>query len=192
MDDVLTRTLAHAERFLASLPERPVGASQATFAADLDDEGLPPAQVIDELVAAAEPGLVASAGPRYFGFVTGGALPAALAADWLASVWDQNAHMHVGSPAASAVEEIVERWVLDVLGLPAEASVGLVTGAQMANVTGLAVARDSMGAVPVIAGAEAHATLFAALRLLGMPEPRLVPADDQGRMAVPELAGPAI
>src|SRR3954452_12062920 len=142
MDDLLARALAHAERFLASLPERPVGVpvprDALAFQAELEDEGLPPAQVIDELVAAAEPGLVASAGPRYFGFVTGGALPAALAADWLASTWDQNAHMYVGSPAASAVEEIVERWLLDVLGLPAEASVGLVTGAQMANVTCLA------------------------------------------------------
>src|SRR3954454_8183649 len=193
VDDLLARTLAHAERFLASLPERPVGTlSTPDFADELGEDGVPPAQFIDELVASAEPGLVASAGPRYFGFVTGGALPAAVAADWLAAVWDQNAHMYVGSPAASAVEEIVERWVLDVLGLPDEASVGLVTGAQMANLTGLAVARDSMGAVPVIAGAEAHATLFAALRLLGMPEPLLVPADDQGRMAVPELDGPAI
>src|SRR3954447_14970063 len=117
MDDLLARTLAHAERFLASLPERPVGppVEELDFASELADEGVPPAQVIDELVAGAERGLVASAGPRYFGFVTGGALPAALAADWLASVWDQNAHMHVGSPAASVVEEIVERWLLDVL-----------------------------------------------------------------------------
>src|SRR5438128_738998 len=117
MDDLLARTLAHAERYLASLPSRPVRGGEATFADELGDDGVPPAQVIDELVASAEPGLVASAGPRYFGFVTGGALPAALAADWLASTWDQNAHMWVGSPAAAAVEEIVERWLLDVLGL---------------------------------------------------------------------------
>src|ERR1700712_4426088 len=106
MDDLLARTLEHAERYLASLPERPVGGSAVSFADVLGDEGVPAAQVIDELVASAEPGIVASGGPRYFGFVTGGALPAALAADWLASTWDQNAHMWVGSPAASAVEEI--------------------------------------------------------------------------------------
>ena len=140
--------------------------------------------MIDELVAGADPGIVASAGPRYFGFVTGGALPAALAADWLASAWDQNAHMWVGSPAASVVEEVVEDWVLSLLGLPSTASVGLVTGAQMANVTCLAVARDVVleragwdaasqgliGAPPVtvIAGAEAHATIFSALRMIGL------------------------
>src|SRR4051794_2623792 len=123
MDDLLARTLAHAERYLASLPSRPVGGAQATFADQLGDDGLPPSRVIDELVASADPGLVASAGPRYFGFVTGGALPAALAADWLASTWDQNAHSFVGSPAASAIEAIVEGWVLDVLGLPDAASV---------------------------------------------------------------------
>ena len=82
---------------------------------------MPAEQVIDELVAGADPGIVASAGPRYFGFVTGGALPAALAADWLTSTWDQNAHMWVGSPAASVVEEVVEDWVLSLLGLPASA-----------------------------------------------------------------------
>ena len=79
---------------------------------------MPAEQVIDELVAGADPGIVASAGPRYFGFVTGGALPAALAADWLAAAWDQNAHMCVGSPAAAVVEEVVEDWVLSLLGLP--------------------------------------------------------------------------
>ena len=192
MDDLLARTLAHAERFLASLPERPVGGSAATFADELGDEGVPASQVIDELIASAEPGLVASAGPRYFGFVTGGALPAALAADWLASAWDQNAHSFIGSPAASAIEAIVERWVLDVLGLPGAASVGLVTGAQMANVTCLAAAREKLGAVPVIAGEEAHATIFSALRLLGMGEPRLIAADEEGRMGVPDLDGPTI
>ena len=159
---------------------------------------------------------MASAGPRYFGFVTGGALPAALAADWLAATWDQNAHMWVGSPAASIVEEVVEDWVLSLLGLPMDASVGLVTGCQMANVTCLAVARDTVlkqagwdvasqgliGAPPltVIAGAEAHATIFSALRLLGLGRDcaHLVAVDDQGAMDPDALAralreaGPAI
>src|SRR6185436_16511149 len=145
---MIERALHHARAYLDSLPDRPVGppvdpaALRAALGLELADDGVDPEVVIDELVAGADPGIVASAGPRYFGFVTGGALPAALAADWLASAWDQNAHMWVGSPAASVVEEVVEEWVLSLLGLPADASVGLVTGAQMANVTCLAVARD--------------------------------------------------
>src|SRR5215203_4749854 len=109
---MLERALHHAEAFLASLPDRPVGppvdpdALRAALGHELPDDGIAPEVVIDELVAGADPGIVASAGPRYFGFVTGGALPAALAADWLASAWDQNAHMWVGSPAASVVEEV--------------------------------------------------------------------------------------
>ena len=100
--------------------------------------------MIDDLVAGVDPGLVASAGPRYFGFVTGGALPAALAADWMAAAWDQNGFSYVASPAAAVVEEVVEGWLLDVLGLPPTASVGLVTGAQMANATCLAAARNTV------------------------------------------------
>jgi len=212
--------LRHAEAFLASLPERAVGPPvdpdvlRAALGHELTDEGVPPEQVIDELVAGADPGIVATAGPRYFGFVTGGVLPAALAADWLTSAWDQNAHLWVGSPAAAVVEEVVEEWVLDVLGLPKTASVGLVTGAQMANATCLAVARDTIlkregwdvagqgliGAPPltVIAGEEAHATIFTALRLIGLgrDSATLVATDDQGALDPDALAraltGPAI
>jgi glutamate/tyrosine decarboxylase-like PLP-dependent enzyme len=219
---MIERALHHAQAYLDSLPDRPVGppvdpvALRAALGHELADEGVDPRVVIDELVAAADPGIVASAGPRYFGFVTGGALPAALAADWLTSAWDQNAHMWVGSPAASVVEEVVEDWVLSLLGLPRDASVGLVTGAQMANVTCLAVARDTVlkragwdaadhgliGAPPitVIAGEEAHATIFSALRMIGLGRAgaHLVAADDQGRMDPDALArvlrdaGPAI
>ncbi|MDA0165145.1 aminotransferase class V-fold PLP-dependent enzyme [Solirubrobacter ginsenosidimutans] len=219
---MLEHAFRHAEAFLASLPDRPVGppvdpdALRAALGRELPDEGVPAEQVIDDLVAGADPGIVASAGPRYFGFVTGGALPAALAADWLASAWDQNAHMWVGSPAAAVVEEVVEEWVLSLLGLPASASVGLVTGAQMANVTCLAVARDAVlkragwdaagqgliGAPPitVIAGQEAHATVFSALRMIGLGRDaaHLVATDDQGAMDPDALAralkdaGPAI
>ena len=153
--------------------------------------------MLDELVAGVDPGLVASAGPRYFGFVTGQALPAARGADMLAAVWDQNAFSYVSSPAAAVVEEIAERWVLDVLGLPSTASVGFVTGAQMANATCLAaarnvvlarlgwdVARDGLiGAPPlrVIAGAEAHATIFSALRFIGLAPPELLRGRRPGR-----------
>ena len=209
---MLDRALRHAEAFLASLPDRPVGppvdpdALRAALGHELTDEGVPAEQVIDELVAGADPGIVASAGPRYFGFVTGGALPAALAADWLAAAWDQNAHMWVGSPAAAVVEEVVEDWVLSLLGLPRDASVGLVTGAQMANVTCLAVARDAVleragwdvagqgliGAPPltVIAGEEAHATIFTALRLIGLGRDARTSCavDDQGAIDPDALA----
>jgi glutamate/tyrosine decarboxylase-like PLP-dependent enzyme len=184
---------------------------------ELTDDGVPAATVIDELVAAADPGIVATAGPRYFGFVTGGSLPVTVAADWLTSAWDQNAHLYAGSPAAAVVEEVVEGWVLELLGLPASASVGLTTGAQMAIVTCLAAARDTLlrdagwdaaehglpGAPPlaVLAGEEAHATVFTALRLLGLGlgTARLVPADANGAMDATALAaalrgldGPAI
>ena len=219
---MIERALHHAQAYLASLAERPVGppvdpaALRAALGLELADDGVDPEVVIDELVAGADPGIVASAGPRYFGFVTGGALPAALAADWLASAWDQNAHMWVGSPAASVVEEVVEEWVLSLLGLPADASVGLVTGAQMANVTCLAVARDVVlkragwdvasqgliGAPPVtvIAGQEAHATIFSALRMIGLGRDaaHLVAVDGQGAIEPDALArglrdaGPAI
>jgi glutamate/tyrosine decarboxylase-like PLP-dependent enzyme len=215
---MLARAAHHAQTFLDSLAERPVGppvdrdALRAALAVQLSDEGIDPKRVIDELVSAADPGIVACAGPRYFGFVTGGVLPAALAADWLTSAWDQNAAMYVGSPAASIVEEVVEGWVLDLLGLPPTASVGFVTGAQMANATCLAVARDAVlerlgwdaardgliGAPPltVYAGEEAHATIFTALRLIGLgrESARLVAVDGQGAIdpEALELDGPAI
>jgi glutamate/tyrosine decarboxylase-like PLP-dependent enzyme len=215
---MLERVARHAQTYLASLDERPVGVPvnpevlRSALEVPLEEDGVAPEQVIDELVAGVDPGLVASAGPRYFGFVTGGALPAALAADWMAAAWDQNGFSYVASPAAAVVEEVVEGWLLDVLGLPATASVGLVTGAQMANATCLAAARNTVlekagwdvvrdgliGAPPItiVAGAEAHATIFTALRFvgLGMGTARLVGVDDQGAIDPAELKldGPAI
>jgi glutamate/tyrosine decarboxylase-like PLP-dependent enzyme len=142
-----------------------------------------PGEVLDELVAAAEPGLVASAGPRYFGFVTGGSLPAATAADVLAAGWDQLAFNAVTSPAAAVAEEVAGGWLRELLGIPATASVGFVTGGQAANTVGLAAARhhvlaqagwdverDGLHAAPavrVLAGEERHATIDRSLRLLG-------------------------
>ena len=158
-------------------------------------------------------GTVASAGPRYFGFVTGGALPATLAASWLGAAWDQNAFSEVSSPVGAAIEQVAMRWVLEVLDLPADAGAAFVTGATMANFTALAAARravllahghdvDRHGLhaapeVTVMVGEQAHATLFKALGMLGFGRDRVVraPADDQGRMraaALPRLSGPAI
>lgn len=156
--------------------------------------------VVEALAWGAEPGLVVTNAGRYFGFVEGGVLPAALAADWLASTWDQNPGFSVLSPAAAAAEEVCRGWLCDLLGLPATASAGFTTGAQMANVTGLAAARHHVlaaagwdveadglfGAPPitVLLGDQRHATVDRALRFLGLGQRRVtvVPADEQGRM----------
>jgi glutamate/tyrosine decarboxylase-like PLP-dependent enzyme len=213
----------HAEAFLATLDERPVAARvdaagvRGALGGPLPVRGEDPAAVIDALVAGAEPGLVGTAGPRHFGFVVGGALPAALAADWLVSAWDQCAAFHSLSPAAAAIEEVASAWTLELLGLPASASVGFVTGGQGANTTCLAAARhaalarvgwdverDGLIGAPrlrVLCGEQAHATIHTALRLLGLGSETAVriPADDQGRMDPAELRrtlaaddGPAI
>lgn len=179
----------------------------------LPEEPSDPAATLALLDAAGSPATVATAGPRYFGFVTGGALPASLAVNWLAGAWDQNAFSSIASPTAVAIENIALSWLLDVLGLPANCGAAFVTGATMANVAGLAAARHAVlaragwdveaqglfGAPPitVVAGEEAHATVFKALGLLGLGRERVlrVPVDDQGRMrtdAFPPLDGPAI
>jgi glutamate/tyrosine decarboxylase-like PLP-dependent enzyme len=201
-----------ALEYLESLPTRPVGERatlgelRARLGVSLDDEGVEPSQVLRELAAGAEPGLVGSAGPRYFGFVIGGSLPAALGADWLTSTWDQNPGLYAVSPAAAVVEEIAAAWILDLLGLPPGASVGFVTGCQMAHVTALAAARHALlarlgwdvgergltGAPPlrILAGSEAHVTVFRALRLLGLGthDVERVESDGQGRMEPAALA----
>ena len=172
----------------------------------LTDEGVAAEEVIAQLSAAAEPGLVASAGPRYFGFVIGGSLPVTTAADWLTSAWDQNAGLYATSPAASVAEEVAAAWLLDVLRLPETASVGFVTGGGTANFTCLAAARHEVlrgagwdveqnglqGApeINVVITDEAHATIFSALRLLGLGAARVkrVRTDEQGRMIASEFA----
>src|SRR5271154_1226203 len=146
------------------------------------------------------PATVASTGARYFGFVTGGSLPAAMAANWLAGAWDQNAALFAQSPVASRIEEIASGWLLDVLALPKTCGMGFVTGATMANFTALAAARHALlsragwdveerglfGApeITVVVGAEVHASLLKALSMLGFGRTRVItiPADDQGRM----------
>jgi glutamate/tyrosine decarboxylase-like PLP-dependent enzyme len=225
---VVDRALLHltaelASEHLSGLAQRPAGARagfpelRAALGGALPEEGVAPERVIEELARDAAPGLVASPGPRYFGFVTGGALPAALAADWLASAWDQNAFSAASSPAAAVVEEVVAGWLLELLSLPPTASLGLTTGAQMANVVGLAAARHALLAAEgwdleqrglsgspslrVLAGEEAHVTVFRALRLLGFGRAaiEIMDADGQGRMDARALAatlaageGPAI
>ncbi|MCK9877425.1 pyridoxal-dependent decarboxylase [Frankia sp. Ag45/Mut15] len=196
----------HADAWLASLAHRPVrpGLSAAEVLARLDGPfpAAPsdPVAVIDALVEAVGGGLTATGSPRFFGYVVGGTLPAALAADLLAVVWDQNAALASLSPAASAVEQIAGRWVRQALGLPATASVGFTTGTQMAHVTALAAARHRVlaevgwdvgadgltGAPPVrvLAGADRHTTVDAALRLLGFGSRGIhtVAGDGRGRM----------
>jgi len=204
MRALLQRTADLASDFLESLDDRPIFPTAS--AAELRDalggalaEGpTDTEEVVAQLAAAADPGLVAMPSGRYFGFVIGGGLPAALAADWLTSAWDQNAGLYVGGPAASVVEQIVQEWVTDLLGLPADASLGLVTGTQMGSVTALAaarfrmlersgwdVARDGLAGGPrirVLVGEQRHVTIDRALRLLGLGAPEVVAADDQGRM----------
>src|SRR5204863_7470672 len=140
----LTRALEIAREYIAPRTNRPVFPTASlddlreALGGPLPDGPIEPVAVVDGLARAADPGLVTTTGPRYFGFVTGGALPAAMAAEWLATVWDQNAGLYVMSPAAAVIEEVAGRWLLDVLGLPATASVGFVTGCHMANLTALA------------------------------------------------------
>ena len=147
---LLRRTTELAVDFLNGLDDRPVTARTtrdallASLGAPLADDGIPAVDVVEALAAAADPGLIAMAGPRFFGFVIGGSLPAALAADWLTSTWDQNAGLFAAAPAASVVEEVVGDWLVDLLGLPAGGSFGLATGCQMAHFTCLAAARHAV------------------------------------------------
>jgi glutamate/tyrosine decarboxylase-like PLP-dependent enzyme len=194
---------------VADLPVAPppdVAATVRTALGSLRDEPTDPAQVVDELVTAVEPGLVATTGPRYFGFVIGGALPAATAADVLTTAWDQPAFNAVTSPAAAVVEEVAGAWLAELLALPADVSVGFVTGGQAANTVALAAARhrvladvgwdverDGLAGAPpvrVVASVERHATIDRSLRLLGLGTGAVtaVEADGQGRIDVPLLA----
>jgi glutamate/tyrosine decarboxylase-like PLP-dependent enzyme len=183
--------------YRATLPNRPVGAQLTVdqvvslLDGDLPDEGTPASQVIAELAAAAEGGLTSTAGPRYFGFVIGGALPAASATDMLVAAWDQCAYNAVLSPAAAAAEVVAGKWLKELLGVPTSASVGFVTGAQGANTAGLAAGRHKVLAdtgwdveerglqgsplVSVIASQERHATIDRSCRLLGLGNNSIVP-----------------
>ncbi len=201
-----------ATRFLDSLPDRPVW-PRATldemlevFGGPLPSDGLDAVEVVSKLAQDAEPGLVAIPGGRFFGFVIGGTLPAALATDWLVSAWDQNAGSSTMTTASVAMERVAGEWVKGILGLPATASVGFVTGAQMSNYVCLAVARravlDRLGwdlntrgarqapAVTLVVGEHRHGSVDRAARFLGIGSDEIVvvPADRQGRMLPDGLA----
>ena len=209
---VLKRVLAESVAFLDGLPGRPVNARYdvddvaEALGGPLPETGTGPYTVIEELLAGAEPGVVAMPSPRFFGWVIGGVLPAALGADWLTSVWDQNAGLLASSPAAAGAERVAAGWLLELLDLPAESAVGFVTGGMMANFTCLAAARSAVlrrvgwnveaegliGAPPVrvLVGRERHDTIDLALRYLGLGSGRSVEVDvdDQGRIRPDALA----
>jgi glutamate/tyrosine decarboxylase-like PLP-dependent enzyme len=208
---LLGKTANLAADFLERLPDRPVwqpvdlAALRDALGGPIPERGEDPEAVIEALAGRAEAGLVGSAGPRYFGFVVGGGVPAALAADWLTSAWDQNAGLYALSPAASVVEEVAAGWLVELFGLPAGSSVGFVTGATMANFTSIAAARHRVlervgwnleedgltGAPPIaiVTGDEAHVTIFVSLQMLGLGRGRVhrVAADGQGRMRADAL-----
>lgn len=219
MTDLLKSVAERAGSYLAGLDERSIVPTPevldrlAELGGPLLDGPADPAAVLAQLDEFGSPATVASAGGRYFGFVTGGSLPAALAANWLAGAWDQNGGLAVMSPLVTTLEEVALRWLLEILSLPAGAGGGFVTGATMANFTALAAARHALlrqqgwdveaqglfGAPPltVVVGDEVHVSLLKALSLLGLGRDRVqrVPTDGQGRMraeALPELSSSTI
>jgi len=219
MDELLRDAAERAISYRRSLADCRVAPTAGAIAAlDALAGPLPagptdPSEVLALLDTVGTPATVATSGGRYFGFVIGGSLPAALAANWLAGAWDQNAGMIVGSPVAAQLEDVAMGWLLDLLGLPAGCGCGVVTGATMANFGGLAAARHALlaragwdaesqglfGAPPitVIVGEEVHVSVLKALTLLGLGRDRVtrVPVDGQGRMiagALPPMAGPTI
>ncbi|WP_047519479.1 pyridoxal phosphate-dependent decarboxylase family protein [Microbacterium sp. ZOR0019] len=217
--DDRTRALetAHdaALRFLDSVAERPVWPRASldemltAFGGPLPEHGVDAAAVVEEMAVLADPGLVAIPGGRFFGFVIGGTHPAALAADWLVSAWDQNSGSSTLTPATVAMERIAGQWMLEAFGLPATASVGFVTGGQLANFTCLAAARHSVlaragwdiaeqgfhGSPPLrlVVGTHRHGSIDRAARFLGIgrAELTIVPTDGQGRMS-PEALDQAL
>jgi glutamate/tyrosine decarboxylase-like PLP-dependent enzyme len=219
--EALSVAAARAREWLESLPDRRVGPLKnahdlaADFGGPLPGQGMPASAVVEYLADKAGPGLMAMPAGRFFGWVIGGTLPAALAADWLVSAWDQNSGLRYATPAIAAIEDGAASWLLDLLGLPAESDVGFTTGATMANFTGLAAARwrlltdagwdldrDGLAGAPRIrclVGQERHDTIDLGLRYLGLGRPAPVPADTQGRLLPAELdlmlsasSGPAL
>ena len=211
MKELLTDTAARAARYINQINEQRVSPSAENIArlkrlgGPLPDGPTDPAEVLALLDDIGSPATVATTGGRYFGFVIGGTLPAALAANWLAGAWDQNAAMQVMAPGAAEIEEIVREWTLDLLGLPSSSGAGFVTCTTMANFSGLAAARSALlqrsgwnveedglfdaPPIRVVVGQEVHVSVLRALTMLGLGRSRVitVPADDQGRMRADSL-----
>lgn len=219
LKELLADTAARAARYINQINERRVPPSAENVArlkrlgGPLPDGPTDPAEVLALLDDIASPATVATTGGRYFGFVIGGTLPAALAANWLAGAWDQNAAMKVMAPGAAEIEEIVREWSLDLLGLPSNSGAGFVTCTTMANFSGLAAARSALlqrsgwnveedglfdaPPIRVVVGQEVHVSVLRALTMLGLGRSRVitVPADDQGRMrpdSLPVLDGQTV
>lgn len=217
--DTLSDVAARARRYLDGIGERRVFpdatalAGLANLDVPLQDAPMDPDALVAELDRWATPAATAIAGPRYFGFVNGGALPGALAANWLATSWEQNGAFQIMSPGSHFLEDVARRWILELLDLPRESGVGFVTGTTAGDTTCLATARDTllmkMGwnvaqdglfgapAVTVIVSDEGHSTLYKALQVVGLGRHRVVtvPTDSQGRMradALPPIVGPTI
>jgi glutamate/tyrosine decarboxylase-like PLP-dependent enzyme len=212
MDELLRKTAEMAQAYLRTLPDRTVGNREdlVTVAerlrVPLPEGPEDPWTVVERMARDVEPGLVTSAGPRYFGFVIGGAVPASVAADWMTATWDQNANGLAMSPAAAAAERVAGEWMLDLLGLPSDASHGLPTGAGLANAVGIAAGRHAVLAragwdveaqglfdapeIAVVVGEEAHATVHLSLGYLGLGRERVVrvPVDGQGAIRADALA----
>jgi glutamate/tyrosine decarboxylase-like PLP-dependent enzyme len=207
----LEASLANALSYLNSLDRNSVGATadlqtlRGRLAKPLANAGVAPEEVIRELVRDVEGGIIGSAGGRFFAWVIGGSIPAALAADWLTSAWDQNAGLYATAPAAAMVEEIAGNWLKEILGLPKEASFAFVTGCQMAHATCLAAARHALlakrswdveqrglfGAPPIriLTSDQRHGTFERAVRLLGLglSQINLIPSDPQGALRAEDL-----
>ena len=216
---VLSDVTERARQYLSTIGDRRVAPTRDAVAglAELDvplqDHSIAPEDVVDELDRIAGPATLTISGPRFFGFVNGGSLPATVAVNWLATAWDQHGTFAATAPATTAIEQIAMRWIIDLLGLPKESAGAFVTGTTVAHITALSAARDWLlsksgwnidtqgmfGAptINVIAGDEGHTTLFKALGVVGLGRSRVitVPVDDQGRMranAFPEISGPTI
>ena len=212
--NLLRETAEIAADYIDALPGQPVGRPvpverlREALGGPIPEAGETPQDVMRKLTSAAEIGIVATTGPRYFGFVTGGNLPAALAADWLTALWDQPAFGYIAAPAGAVAEEVAADWMIDLLGLGRdgrEISTGFTSGCTLGNFTGLAAARHALLAredwdvearglfgapeVNLVVGGEAHASLLVSLQMLGFGRERLrrVPADEQGRMRAEAL-----
>ena len=219
MHALLTAAADRSARYLRDIGSRRVSpapdavANLARFDVPLQQDRMDPADVLRELDEIGSPATMAMAGPRFFGFVIGGSLPAAVAANWLATAWDQNTGLYNSTPGTSALEAVALRWLLDVLGLPRTCAGAFVTGTTVAHITALAAARHAVlakvgwnveadglfGAPPitVVVSAEAHPTLHKALGVVGLGRSRVlrVPTDGQGRMSLdslPVMSGPTI